>query len=62
MSGILLITHILGLKRAPSGGAVNIEKDLALVAKSIEMLESLQYECVRLATAVRLNTEYPSIA
>ena len=43
-AALVLMTNILGLKR--SGKAVNMEKDLALVGKSIEMLRSLRYECV----------------
>ncbi len=46
VSAIVLMTNMLGLKR--SGQAVNIEKDLALVGKSIELLRSLQYEYVPL--------------
>ncbi|KAI1785161.1 fungal-specific transcription factor domain-containing protein [Ganoderma leucocontextum] len=42
MSAIVLMTNMLGLKR--SGRAVNTEKDLALVGKSVEVLRSLRYE------------------
>lgn len=44
MPGILLMTNILGLKR--SGRSVNIEKDLLLVRKAIEMLHALRMEYV----------------
>ncbi|PIL25379.1 transcription factor [Ganoderma sinense ZZ0214-1] len=42
MGGIVLMTNILGLKRA--GRVVNSGKDLALVGKAVEMLQSLRYE------------------
>ena len=52
-AALILMTNILGLKR--SGKAVNTEKDLALVGKSIEMLRSLRYECVRLRSERQSN-------
>ncbi|PIL25378.1 transcription factor [Ganoderma sinense ZZ0214-1] len=42
MSGIILMTNILGLKRM--GRVVNSGRDLASVEKAIEMLHALRYE------------------
>ena len=55
MSAIVLVTNMLGLKR--SGAAVSMEKDLALVGKSIEMLRSLRYEWVSLHNVRRTIAE-----
>ena len=48
MSGIVLMMNILGLKRA--GRRVNMEKDLQLVRRAIEMLQSLRMEYVSVAS------------
>lgn len=42
VAALVLMANMLGLKRL--GKAVNTEKDLVLVVKSIEMLRALRYE------------------
>ena len=56
-AALVLMMNILGLKR--SGGAINanVEKDIALVGKSIEMLRALRYEYVRHPNVKRATTE-----
>ena len=44
MSAIILITNLLGLKH--SGQVANMEKDITLVGRTIEMLRSSRHECV----------------
>ena len=55
VAALVLMANMLGLKRL--GKAVNTEKDLVLVVKSIEMLRALRYECARLLSSRWLNTE-----
>ena len=47
LSGMILVTNAFGLKR--SGRVANVEKDLELASKAVEMMRSLQYEYVVLA-------------
>lgn len=46
LAGMVLVTNALGLKH--SGQVMNVERDLELASKAVEMLRSLQYEYVAL--------------
>ena len=51
LSGMILVTNAFGLKR--SGRVANVEKDLELASRAVEMMRSLQYEYVALARVTR---------
>ena len=55
LAGMVLVTNAFGLKH--SGRVVDMEKDLELVRKAVEMLRSLQYEYVALH---RMDTQLRS--
>ena len=52
------MTSVIGVKR--SGRTVNVEKDLALVGRTVEMFRSLPYECVPLHVTRGQITEHPT--
>ena len=56
-AALVLMMNILGLKRSGGATNANVEKDLALVGKSIEMLRALRFEYVRRPNVKRATTK-----